>query len=184
MNNTEKITAITATRTSFTKRLVAIARRSAIRHLICANAEKPYGIAAAMPFIKISVLNTVMPASPMYDTRTSTLQHARGKNAERRNTSPRQPIEAGREEAVPGCSARHLGGQHCPAIERTEAGDHHQQCDRTPGPRCSGEVRRGVGKGRSCRSQLSVRHQAENRDQGKHVDNCRSERATHAGRSA
>ena len=34
------------------------------RHLICASAENPYGIAAVMPVISTSVVNTVAPSSP------------------------------------------------------------------------------------------------------------------------
>ena len=34
------------------------------RHLICANAENPYGMAAVIPVISTSVVNTVAPLDP------------------------------------------------------------------------------------------------------------------------
>lgn len=40
------------------------ARRSAHRHLICATAENPYGIAAVIPVISTNVVNALAPLEP------------------------------------------------------------------------------------------------------------------------
>ena len=49
MNSAEKTSATTAIVTSRTNRGVRRVRLSYTRHLICARAEKPYGIAAVIP---------------------------------------------------------------------------------------------------------------------------------------
>src|SRR3954470_2648254 len=67
MNSTEKARPTTAIPTSRTTRGVCSVRPSASRHLICAAAENPYGMAAVMPDMKTRVLNTVIPTEPAYD---------------------------------------------------------------------------------------------------------------------
>lgn len=64
MNRIEKTSASTATVTSRTNRGVCIVRWSASRHFSCASAENPYGMAAVMPVIRTSVVNTVAPPEP------------------------------------------------------------------------------------------------------------------------
>ena len=49
---------------SRTKRGVSSVRWSTSRHLIWASAENAYGIAAVMPVISTSVVNTVAPLEP------------------------------------------------------------------------------------------------------------------------
>ena len=65
MNRIENTSASTATIMSRANRGVCIWRWSIHRHFSCASAEKPYGIAAVIPVIKISVVNTVDPSEPM-----------------------------------------------------------------------------------------------------------------------
>ena len=50
--------------TSRANRGVENSRWSTNRHLICAAAEKPYGMAAVMPLMNTRVLNTVIPTEP------------------------------------------------------------------------------------------------------------------------
>src|SRR4051812_26861437 len=65
MNNTEKTSASTATVRSRASRGVCTGRLSRSRHLICASAENPYGIAAVTPVIRTNVVKTVAPLAPM-----------------------------------------------------------------------------------------------------------------------
>jgi hypothetical protein len=58
MNRTENTRATTAMAVSRANRWPCMVLRSVIRHLICASAENPYGMAEVMPVISTSVVKT------------------------------------------------------------------------------------------------------------------------------
>ena len=97
-----------------------------------------------------------------------------------------EPPERRREQPVLGRGQRHLGADHRPAVQRTEAGDDHQRRHHVAGPRAAEDLVDGGGERRGRLRQRRRRDDAEDGGEREQVDDGGAERAEDgrlAGRS-